>query len=313
VESQDPAVGEIVGLTSQPAAAHVIGITGPPGAGKSTATSALAAELRAAGRRVGILAVDPSSPFTGGALLGDRVRMQRHSGDSGVYIRSLATRGHLGGLAICTAQAIRLLEFAGFDAIVIETVGVGQSEVEIVSLAESTVVLLAPGLGDSIQASKAGVLEIGDIFVVNKSDREGADAVARDLRQMLALKDYGPGEWKPPITRTVASHGEGFDVLASALADHRSWLESSGALIRRRRARAIREIEALADAEIRRRWADARSREALGAAADSVASGAVDPVDAMHDYLAVSLRIPTNPRGPGRARRVTPPEEECAG
>jgi LAO/AO transport system kinase len=221
--------------------------------------------------------------------------MQRHSGDPGVYIRSLATRGHLGGLAICTAQAIRLLEVAGFDAIVIETVGVGQSEVEIVSLADSTVVLLAPGLGDSVQAAKAGVLEIGDVFVVNKSDREGADAVARDLRQMLAFNEYRPGDWRPPIARTVAPNGEGFAALAATLADHRSWLESSGALAQRRRARATREIQALADAEIRRRWADATSREALRAAADSVASGAKDPVGAMRDYLSVSLRLPADP------------------
>ena len=171
--------------------AHVVGLTGSPGVGKSTATSALVKELRAEGKRVGVLAVDPSSPFSGGALLGDRVRMGDHALDEGVYIRSMASRGHLGGLAWTTPQALRVLDAAGFDVVLVETVGVGQSEVEIAGLADTTVVLLAPGMGDGIQAAKAGILEIGDVFVVNKADREGADQIRRDLRGMINLGDRG--------------------------------------------------------------------------------------------------------------------------
>ncbi len=167
--------------------AHVVGLTGAPGVGKSTTTSALVTALRASGRRVGVLAVDPSSPFTGGALLGDRVRMQEHATDAGVFIRSMATRGHLGGLAAAAPQAVRVLDAAGCDIVLIETVGVGQSEVEVAGLADTTVVLLAPGMGDAIQAAKAGILEIGDVYCVNKADREGADVTARELRTMLAI------------------------------------------------------------------------------------------------------------------------------
>jgi LAO/AO transport system kinase len=213
--------------------AHVVGLTGPPGVGKSTTTSELVRVLRAQGRRVGVLAVDPSSPFSGGALLGDRVRMGEHATDEGVFIRSMASRGHLGGLAWSTPHALRVLDAVGCDVVLVETVGVGQSEIEIVALADTTVVLLAPGAGDGIQAAKAGVLEVADVFVVNKFDRAGADETVRDLRRMISL---GPGEgsevagarWRVPVQRTVAARGEGMDELMAALDAHLRWLDASG-------------------------------------------------------------------------------------
>src|SRR4051794_26600463 len=226
--------------------AQVVGITGSPGVGKSTSTSALVGQLRKADQRVGVLAVDPSSPFSGGALLGDRVRMQDHALDRDVYIRSMASRGHLGGLAWSTPQALRVLDAAGCDVILVETVGVGQSEVEIAGLADTTLVLLAPGMGDGIQAAKAGILEIGDLYVVNKADRDGAEQVRRDLRSMLKLATPSEHAWRPPIVMTVAQTGQGVDDLAAALDEHRSWLESSGELTRRRARRARDEIEAIA-------------------------------------------------------------------
>src|SRR5436309_13167656 len=200
VENASPALREVMaGLMPHVGHAWVIGLTGSPGVGKSTSTSVLVAAFRAGGKRVGVLAVDPSSPFSGGALLGDRVRMQEHALDDGVYIRSMASRGHLGGLSWATPQALRVLDAAGCDVVVVETVGVGQAEVEIASMADTTAVLVAPGMGDAIQAAKAGILEIADIFVVNKADRDGADQTARDLRHMLALgQRRGADDWQPP-------------------------------------------------------------------------------------------------------------------
>src|SRR4051795_11783845 len=227
VEDGSPQLREVMAaLVPHAGHAQVVGITGSPGVGKSTATNALVKELRRAGHRVGVLAVDPSSPFSGGALLGDRVRMQDHATDRDVYIRSMASRGHLGGLAWTTPQALRVLDAAGCDVILIETVGVGQSEVDVAGLADTTVVLLAPGMGDGIQAAKAGILEIGDLYVVNKADRDGADQVRRDLRGMLALADRPEGAWRPPIVKTVAQKGEGLDEVVAAIDDHRSWLDS---------------------------------------------------------------------------------------
>ncbi|WP_051218529.1 methylmalonyl Co-A mutase-associated GTPase MeaB [Nocardioides insulae] len=272
--------------------AHVVGLTGAPGVGKSTSTSALVRELRGRGRRVAVLAIDPSSPFSGGALLGDRIRMGDHALDSGVFIRSMASRGHLGGLSWTTPQAVRVLDAAGFDVVVIETVGVGQSEVEIAGLADTTVVLLAPGMGDGIQAAKAGILEIGDVYVVNKADRDGADHVRRDLRSMMALADRPPEAWKPPILKTVAQTGEGLAEVADVLDRHHRRLTASGELVRRRARRARDEIEAIALDDLRRSWGRVGTVEALDGLADRVAAGDLDPYAAADQLLALAPKPP---------------------
>ncbi|WP_017935541.1 methylmalonyl Co-A mutase-associated GTPase MeaB [Nocardioides sp. Iso805N] len=264
--------------------AHVIGLTGAPGVGKSTTTSALVRELRQSGKRVGVLAVDPSSPFSGGALLGDRIRMTEHASDPGVYIRSMASRGHLGGLSWSTPQAIRVLDGAGFDVVLVETVGVGQSEVEIAGLADTTVVLLAPGMGDGIQAAKAGILEIGDLYAVNKADRDGAAKVRRDLRSMLALGTRPEGAWRPPVLAITAQSRDGLDELAAALEKHRAWLEESGALTARRARRAREEIEAIAVAALRARW-QVQGSDRLDELAAAVAGGVLDPYAAADELI----------------------------
>lgn len=209
--------------------AHIIGFTGAPGVGKSTLVSQVITGFREKGRRVGVIAVDPSSPFTGGAILGDRIRMQGARIDEGVFIRSLATRGHLGGLARATGDMVKVLDAAGFPVILVETVGTGQSEVDIMRLAHTTVVVLAPGLGDDIQVIKAGILEIGDIFVVNKADREGADRTVMELEMMLDLAEREQGEyWRPPILRTVARDGQGVPALVESLEAHLAYLRTTG-------------------------------------------------------------------------------------
>lgn len=232
-------------------AAHTIGITGSPGAGKSSLTNALCAEVRAAGDRVSVLAIDPSSPFSGGAILGDRVRMGDHALDEGVFIRSMATRGHLGGLSLATPEAARVLDAVGFPWIVIETVGVGQVELDVAGAADTTVVVVNPGWGDAVQANKAGLMEIADVFVINKADRPGASETRRDLEGMLALgtdRDH-----VPPIVETVATTGEGVAVLWQALRDHREAIEASGELARRRAARADEELRAVVVARLTER------------------------------------------------------------
>jgi LAO/AO transport system ATPase len=268
--------------------AQVVGLTGSPGVGKSTTTSALVRALRSDGQRVGVLAVDPSSPFSGGALLGDRVRMQDHATDDGVFIRSMASRGHLGGLASAVPQALRVLDVAGCDVIIVETVGVGQAEVDVASLADTTVVLLAPGMGDGIQAAKAGILEVADVFAVNKADRDGADQVVRDLRYMQSLggRHSEVGAWRPVIVKTVAARGEGIDELRAALGKHRDWMTRHGELDRRREARAAVEIEAIAVAEVRDRLASVHGSAALSAAAGRVAAGESDPYTAAAELVA---------------------------
>jgi len=287
VEDESPLLREVmVALAPHVGRAHVVGLTGSPGVGKSTSTNALIGHLRAAGRRVGVLAVDPSSPFSGGALLGDRVRMGDHALDEGVFIRSMASRGHLGGLAWSTPQALRVLDAAGYDVVLVETVGVGQSEVEVAGLADTTVVLLAPGMGDGIQAAKAGILEIGDVYVVNKADRDGADQVRRDLRSMLSLGERREGAWKPPVLPTVARSGEGIDAVVAALDEHRAFAESSGGLLRRRARRARDEIEAVAVAALRARWGDLHGRTDLDELAAEVARGDLDPYGAADRLLA---------------------------
>lgn len=265
--------------------AHILGLTGSPGVGKSTTTSALVTALRTAGERVAVLAVDPSSPFSGGALLGDRVRMQQHALDPGVYIRSMATRGQLGGLSVAAPQALRVLDAAGFDTVIVETVGVGQSEVEISRAADTTLVLLAPGMGDGIQAAKAGILEIADIFVVNKSDRDGAQPLVRELRSMIALGQRGPQDCKPTIISTVASEGRGIDELLAEIGRFRAAQSASGAGARRRLDRARREIEDLAVARLRSRL-DLGGRDGLDGLAVQVRDGDLDPYAAADTLLA---------------------------
>jgi LAO/AO transport system kinase len=264
--------------------AHVVGITGPPGVGKSTTTSALVTALRRADKRVGVLAIDPSSPFSGGALLGDRVRMSEHATDSGVFIRSMASRGHLGGLAWAAPQALRVLDAAGFDVVLVETVGVGQSEVEVARAADTTVVLLAPGMGDGIQAVKAGILEIGDVYVVNKADREGAAAVRRETRTTIGMAERAADDWKPPVLLTSATSGEGIDVVVEKLDAHLAWARESGVLQTRRLHRVRDEVESIALTALRRRW-EGVDRSALDELAARVAAGELDPYTAADRLL----------------------------
>ena len=278
IENGDSRVRSVVKeLRSSPGGAWVIGLTGAPGAGKSTVTSALIKAFRARDTRVAVLAVDPTSPFSGGALLGDRVRMQDHAIDPGVFIRSMGSRGQLGGLAAATPQAVRVLDAAGYPVILVETVGVGQAEVEIASAADTTVVLVVPGMGDSIQAAKAGVLEVADVLVVNKADRPDTQATVRDLRSMVAL---ATADWKPPIVTTVATTGEGVDELVRQLDRHRSWLESSGERERRRLARARDEVITLVFGVVRERLSVPDELAAR------VADGRLDVREAADELLA---------------------------
>ncbi|MFE2228436.1 methylmalonyl Co-A mutase-associated GTPase MeaB [Streptomyces kronopolitis] len=287
VEGASPELREVMAaLAPLTGNAYVVGLTGSPGVGKSTTTSALVTAYRKTGKRVGVLAVDPSSPFSGGALLGDRVRMSEHASDPGVYIRSMATRGHLGGLAWAAPQAIRVLDAAGCDVVLVETVGVGQSEVEIASQADTSVVLLAPGMGDGIQAAKAGILEIGDVYVVNKADRDGADATARELNHMLGLgESRAAGDWRPPIVKTVAARSEGVDEVVEALEKHRAWMEERGVLGERRRSRAAHEVETIAVTALRERIGDLRGDRRLDALAERIVSGETDPYRAADELV----------------------------
>jgi LAO/AO transport system kinase len=288
VEDGHPALREVMAaLAPHTGGAHILGITGSPGVGKSTLTNALVGALRARGKRVGILAVDPSSPFSGGALLGDRIRMQDHALDPDVYIRSMASRGHLGGLSWTTPQALRVLDAAGCEAVIVETVGVGQSEVEVAGLADTTLVLLAPGMGDGIQAAKAGILEIGDIFVVNKADRDGADATVRDIQHMISLGDrHDPDPWRPPVLRTVADRAVGIEEVMEALDAHFAWMQGCGALRDRRVRRAGDEIEAIAIQALRARIGDLRHGQGVEELAGSVVDGTTDPYAAADRILA---------------------------
>jgi LAO/AO transport system kinase len=289
VEDGSPALRPVMkGLAPLTGQARVIGLTGPPGVGKSTVTAALVAAYRERGLRVGVLAVDPTSPFSGGALLGDRVRMQAHATDPGVFIRSMATRGHLGGLSQATPQALRVLDAAGFGVLLVETVGVGQAEVEVASLADTTLVMVAPGMGDSVQAAKAGILEVADIFVVNKADQPGAQEAVRDLRGMIALTRRGPGEWRPPIVTTIAVRGDGIGELAAETDAHWAWLDSSGQRDARRRARAREEITAIAVAELRQRVGGLPGDSRLDELAARVAAGDLDPFAAADELVALA-------------------------
>lgn len=286
VEDASPRLRDVMAaLAPHTGNAHVIGLTGAPGVGKSTTTSALVSEFRRRGRTVAVLAIDPSSPFSGGALLGDRIRMTEHASDRGVYIRSMASRGHLGGLSWSTPQALRVVDAAGFDVVLIETVGVGQSEVEVARAADTTVVLLAPGMGDGIQAAKAGILEIGDLYVVNKSDRDGAHKVRKDLFGMLKLADRDPDAWDPPVLATSSLNQEGLVEVADALMEHRAWLTATGHLGARRERRARDEIEAIAVEQLRSRWASVGADGAMTELSERVAAGELDPYAAADALL----------------------------
>ncbi|MED5293585.1 MAG: methylmalonyl Co-A mutase-associated GTPase MeaB [Actinomycetota bacterium] len=263
--------------------AYTIGMTGAPGSGKSSLTSALASVVRSEDQRLAILAIDPSSPFTGGAILGDRVRMQDHVTDEGIYIRSMATRGHLGGLSLATPQAVRVLDALGWPWVLVETVGVGQVEVDIAGAADTTIVVVNPGWGDAVQANKAGLMEVADIFVINKSDRKGADDTRRDIQQMLELSSLG--DWEPPIVMTVATDQQGVDALWEAVNEHRSHLQASGELASRRSVRIQEELLEIVQRSLEHRVATLMEGPNAAKLREELAEGKIDP------YMAASRLI----------------------
>jgi LAO/AO transport system kinase len=265
--------------------AYTVGLTGAPGAGKSTLTSALIGVVRAGGETVAVLAIDPSSPFTGGAILGDRVRMQDHALDDGVFIRSMATRGHLGGLALATPQAIRVLDAAGAPWVLLETVGVGQVEVEVAGAADTTVVVVNPGWGDAVQANKAGLMEIADVFVINKADRPGAGETRRDLETMLDLTALADDAWRPPIVDTVASKGEGVDELWEAIGRHRAHLEATGALATRRADRVLDELRTIVSRSLEQRAYELTAGETFARLHEDVLARRLDPYAAADQVI----------------------------
>jgi LAO/AO transport system kinase len=282
VEDGDDALATLsAGIYEHTGSAATIGLTGAPGVGKSTLATTLVRMARRDGRRVAVLAIDPTSPYTGGALLGDRVRMQEHATDPAVFIRSMATRGHLGGMALATPEAVRILDAAGYDLVIVETVGVGQAEIEVAAATDTTLVVLAPGLGDAVQMAKAGILEVADVFVVNKADRDGAAEVQRELRQMLHLGAARP--WDPPVLATTATDDDGVDELWLAIARHRAHLEATGSLSVRRHARVLQEVEALAAERFRRATVSALTAD--GDLADRLRARAIDPYAAADELL----------------------------
>jgi len=276
VEDEAPELADVVrALGPLQRGAYTVGVTGAPGVGKSTLTAALVERVLGTGQKVAVLAIDPTSPFTGGALLGDRLRMQRHATDPSVFIRSMATRGRLGGLAWATPHALRILDASGAGVILLESVGVGQAEVEIANESDTTIVVLAPGMGDSVQANKAGLLEIADIYVVNKADRDGARQTARDIEQMLDLGTRGTR--RPPVLLASAESGEGVDDVWKAVEEHRTALEASGELGERRLRRASREIAEIAVHRMREAIGQIGTGAVLDSLAGDVVAGRIDP------------------------------------
>ena len=280
--------GRVVGRLAYPKSGegYTVGLTGAPGAGKSTLTSATIGHLRSLDLEVAVLAIDPSSPFTGGAILGDRVRMQDHATDPGVFIRSMATRGHLGGLSLATPEAVRLLDALGRKWILVETVGVGQVEVEVAGKADTTVVVVNPGWGDSVQANKAGLMEIADVFVINKADRKGVEETSRDLEQMLDLSDLPHDAWRPTIVTTVANTGEGVPELWDAVLEHREYAESSGLLGERRRFRSSEELREIVANRLRERAREICTGDRWDEVTGEVTKQRLDPWSAADEMLA---------------------------
>ena len=300
IEDESPAGAELVrAIYPKTGRAYLVGVTGPPGAGKSTLVDRMTTEWRKAGQTVGIVAVDPTSPFSGGAILGDRVRMGAHFGDEGVFIRSMATRGHLGGLARATSDAALVLDAAGKDLVIIETVGVGQDEVDIVRTADISIVVLVPGTGDEVQALKAGIMEIADIFVVNKADRDGADRLVQSVAAMLALQTFQPDDWRPPIVKTEATAGTGVPELIEAITQFRA--HSEGTRSTRQRTRQEYRLRDLLSHRFMQLVEETLSPAELQRIVDGIASREVDPYSAAADIM-------NRVRGAGSAENRIPVE-----
>jgi LAO/AO transport system kinase len=286
------AIDELKQLFSRTGNAYIIGITGPPGAGKSTLVDQLTASFRSRGKKVGVVAIDPTSPFTGGAILGDRIRMNRHSCDEGVFIRSLATRGALGGLSRSTSDVALVMDALGMDIVIIETVGVGQDEVDIVKEAHTTCVVMVPGLGDDIQAIKAGILEIGDIFVVNKADRDGADRTARELSTMLEMRQATEGAWNPQVMKTEAQRGTGITELTDEILAHRDFLLSSGSIddfLRERNQRHFMDV--LRDTLFKKALAFMADNATLEQVVSDISERRTDPYSAVEDLVTKLMPV----------------------